>query len=380
MRPSSPTIDMKHVIKQWGKNSLILLAILPANTFAMTFQQSIRLPFSVEYDSNPRLVENNERSVQRFTLAPDYSLMATKGNEQFFANLRLRLEKSSNESVSADREDPAVDLGWTHNYETGQFGITASLAEQSTRTSEFAETGQIDNDNTRQNRSFGINWSSALSARYTLSADAEIRKVTFDREATNQNEFDNEAINAQLGYSVNEQLEAFTRLSFSRFDPSNNNRDTRSKSLVVGATLTVSDTLTLSGNAGINTTSGAERDSGWQAMFSADYTTERTRSNLDISRSRDPSSSGIVRENNQFNVGFTYSLSERKSVGFDLSYRENLDDNDNETMTLSGNYTQQITPEWDFRLVASHRNRDDGSIDATSNSVTATIIYKLSDF
>ena len=160
MLPSLPTIDVRNIIKNGGKGTLVLLVMFPVNTFAMTFQQSIRLPFSVGYESNPRLVENNKRSVQRLTLVPDYSLMATKNNEQFFANLKLSLEKSSNVSVSRDREDPSITLGWTHNYETGQFGITASFVEEATQISEFAETGQVNDDDTRQNRSFLINWSS----------------------------------------------------------------------------------------------------------------------------------------------------------------------------------------------------------------------------
>jgi len=352
---------------------------LPVNVSALTFQQSLNVPVSVEHESNPQLSPSNEVSVRRFTMNPRYSLMATQGNDQFSVNLAINAERSSNQAVSADREDPNLQFGWNHTYETGSFGATVSFSEQSTRTSEFDDTGLVSNDNTRQTHSIAANWNTALSDRYTLTLNANLTEVEFDSQAGSLNDYENKSINARLAYSVNEQVESYVNATVSRFEPSTNAK-TNSRSLVVGVSWAVSEQFSIDGNVGGNKTSGASSASGWQAMFGAQYTTERTKSNASLSRSRSPSGSGVINESNQLSASWSYSLSEKENLGLDFNYRENLSSNPNETMRLSANYTRALAPEWDFRLSAAHRNRDDVTSDASSNSLTATLIYNLPDF
>jgi len=376
---TSSTIMIKAMMKHTLYAGLGLLAIFPDTAIALTLQQSITLPLSLEYESNPRLASNNKESARRSTLKPDYSLMATQGNDQFFVNLGLNIERSSNQSASADREDPRLGLAWTHTYAKGQFGLTANFSEQSTRISEFEDTGLVANDNTRQTRSIGANWNTALSERYTFALNADVTKVEFDNQAGSLNDYDNKSINARLGYSVSEQLESYARVSFSRFEPASNNK-TSFRSIDVGVSWAVNEQFNIDGNVGINRTSGSNSESGWQAMLDASYMTERTQTSAGISRSRSPSGSGVINESNQFTAGWTYNLSGKENLGVNFNYRENLTSNRNKTARLLASYTRALAPEWDFRLSASHRNRDDETSDASSNSFTATIIYKLSDF
>ena len=358
---------------------LLLSACIPVSSFAATWEQSLSLPLSVDYESNPRLSETNKQSVRRTQLTPDYSLTATDGNDQFFTKLRLRIERSSDTSISSDREDPSIDLGWKHEHETGQFGLTAHFDKQSTRLSELEDTGQISNDNTRKSRSLSANWGNALSERYSLNLDANITKVSFDNAGSGLNDYRNKSVSAQLGYSLNEQTETFARLSFSRFEPVSTGT-TNTKSLDVGATWTISERFNLSGSVGINDTSGASNESGWQAMLDMSYITARTRSSLGISRTRAPSSAGVVNESNQLRAGWTYNLSERNDIGVDLNWRENLSTNTSQTLRLGANFTHQLSPAWDLRVSAQRLNRDDDISDASSNTVTATLVYKLTDF
>lgn len=356
-----------------------LSVAFPVNTLAVTLQQSLTLPLSIEYETNPRLSSNNKQSVRRTTLIPAYSLMATQGNEQFSVNLGLNVERSSNQSASADREDPDLNLGWTHSYETGSYGLTASFSEQSTRTSEFDDTGLVANDNTRQTHAIGGNWSAALSDRYTLTFNGNVTKVEFDSATGSLNDFDNKSFDAQLGYSVNEQIESYVRAAFSRFEPTTGNKS-NTRSIVLGAAWEMSEQFSLNGNLGINKTSGVNSSSGWQAMFDANYMTARTQTQVGLSRSRSPSSAGIVNESNQLSAGWTYDLSEKENIGLSFNYQENLSSNKSKTMRLSADYTRAFAPEWDFRLSAEHRNRDDAASDVSSNRLSATIIYKLPDF
>lgn len=359
--------------------TLCAAVLLPTYVLGGTVEYSLTLPMSLEYENNPRLQPSNAQSVRRTRLRPDLMFMFTQNNDAFTVSLGGNIERSSNQSASADRDDQNLELGWTHRYERGEFGLTAALSEQSTRTSEFDETGVVANNNTRRTRSISANWNTALTERYTLTLSADATKVEFDTSAGSLNDYENKAINAQLGYSLSEQVETYGRLSFSRFEPVAMRR-TNFRSLDLGATWSVTEQLTLDGNLGINRTSGLNSESGWQAMFDVSYETLRSDYSLSVSRSRSPSGSGIINESNQLTAGWMYRLSDKENIGLDVNYRENLSANKNETSSLSANYTRELAPAWDFRLATQYRNRDDVTSDASSTTVTATVIYKLSDF
>lgn len=356
-----------------------LTTLLPVNAFSLTFQQSFTLPLSLEYETNPRLLASNKQSVRRTSLKPAYSIMAIQENNQYSIDLGANIERSSNQSASEDRDDPNITLGWTHDYETGQFGITADFSKQSTRVSEFDETGLVTTDNTRETRSVGANWTTSLSDRYTLDTNAEVTKVEFDSQTGSLNDFDNKAISSQLNYSLSDTVETYVRVSLSRFEPVSTS-STNFRSVDVGSSWDVSEQLAVDGSIGINKTSGADSASGWQAMFNAEYNTARSISTFGLSRSRSPSGQGVINESNQLSAGWTYNLSDIEDLGLDFNYRENLTSNKNDTVRVIANYTRELSRQWDFTLSAQHRNRDDRFSNVSSNSLSATIVYKLPDF
>jgi len=367
----------KHTLTTYAL--LAFSALVPVNVNAVTLQQSVSMPFSMEYETNPRLLSTNKESARRRILNPRYSLNAIQGNEEFSVDFGLNIERSSNQSASADREDPNLGLGWTHTYETGQFGLTTNFSEQSTRSSEFNDTGIVVNDNTRQTRSIGSNWNTELSDRYSLNINADVTKVEFSSITGSLNDFDNKSISAQLNYSLNENLNTFARLSLSRFEPANNST-TKFRSVDLGTDWSVSENFSLNTSVGINETGGSNGASGWQANFDATYETERSQITAGLSRSRAPSGTGIIRESNQLSAGWSYSMSDRSTLGVNFNYQENLGINASDTMLFSTNYTRTLSPDWDFRVSARYRNRDNTITEVSSSALTATIIYKLSDF
>jgi len=377
---TSSTIMRTSIIKHAICMTVVFTAVAPTYAFALNLEQSATLPFGIEYETNPQLVSNNRQSVKRTIFTPSYSLMATQNNDQFFANLKLNIERSSNQTASANREDPNFSTGWTHDYETGQFGIIANFSEQSTRTSEFDDNGLVtNNNNTRKTKSLGGNWSTELSDRYSLSVNLNATDVEFDGVSAGLNDYKNKSLSSQVNYSINEKVNSFARLSLSRFEPVNTS-STNFRSLDIGANWTLSENFTVSASGGVNETGGSNGASGWQADVSSVYTTERTSTTAGLSRSRSPSGEGIIRESNQLKAGWSYLLSEKANIGVNFNYRENLGVDSNDTMRISADYTRALAPEWDFKVSASHRNRDDNISDVSSNTLSATIIYKLPDF
>ena len=360
---------------------------ISADTFAATVQ-SLTLPLTFEYESNPRLSVSNKQSISRVILIPDYSIMLNQGPDQWFAKASLRMERSSDQAISQDRDDPSLNLGWKHDYETGQFGVTALLNDQSTRVSEFTDSGLVSGDNTKKSRSMSVNWLNRLSDRTSLTLAGVATNVTFDGlNTTGLVNYRNESINTKLSYILSEKTEIFTQLSFSQYKPEDvNSLNSETKSIDFGLIWNANEKLNVTASAGVNETKSesniqsTSNNKSWQALLSMQYTTLRTNSHLSISRSQSPGSTGSINETNQFAAGWLYNLSEKEEIALDVRWVQNLTQNKSETKSLTAKYTRQISLSWDFSLSATHRNSDNGLFSVSSNSVMASIIYNLSDF
>jgi len=366
----------------------LLFVCFATNTLAVT-QQSLTLPLTFEYETNPQFSITDEKSVNRVILVPNYSLTVNQDTEEWFAQISFRLERTSDQTISEDRNDPTLNLGWKHDYETGQFGLTGFLNNQSTRVSEFTDSGLVSDDNTRKTRSLSVNWLNNLSDRTSLTFSGDATNVTFDGvTTTGLIDYRNELINAQLNYMFNEKVESFTQLSFSRYKPEGLNAiNSETKSFDIGVILNVNERFNMTASAGINETKNinniqtTSNDRSWQANLNMQYATLRTNSHLSISRSLLPGSTGILNETNQVIAGWTYNLSEQDNIVFDINWSENLSLNKTVTQHFSVNYTKAFSLSWDLSLSAVHRSIDNNlTIAAASNSIMASIIYKLPDF
>ena len=363
--------------------SMFLLCV--ATNTSAAVQQSLTIPLSLEYNSNPRLSTSNGQSVDRVILVPDYSITSSQGSNQWFAQASLRLEQTSDQTISQNRNDPSLNLGWTHDYETGQFGINALVDSQSTRVSEFADSGLVSEDNTRNTRRLSLNWLNNLSERTSLTLNGIATNVTFDDLATTGLvNYRNELVNARFSYDLSEQVVTFTQLSFSRYKPQGlTGVNSEIKSADIGLTWNVNEKFNMTTSAGINEikSEGSIQGIGrWQAMLNMQYTTLLTNSHLSLSKNYIPGSTGIINETNQITAGWTYSLSDKENLVVDISWYQNLTLNETVTKSLAANYTRQISLSWGFRLSAVYRNRNDNLTTASSNSIMTSIIYNLPDF
>ena len=364
----------------------ILSFSITTNTFAATVQ-SLTLPLMFEYESNPLFSPSDEQPISRVILVPNYSVRVNQGAEQWSAVASLRLEESSDEAISQNRNDPSINLGWTHDYETGQFGATALLSDQSTRVSEFTDSGLLSGDNTRKTRSWSVNWLNNLSDRTSLRFDGAVSNVMFDGLNTaGLVNYRNESIDATLNYTLSEQMEIFSQLSFSRFKPEDTSSlNSETKGFNIGLTWNVNEKFNITSSVGASeikseNNNQISKQQNWQAMLNMQYATLRTNSHLSLSRSQSPGSTGSINETNQLAAGWLYNLSEKEEIALNISWRQNLTQNKTETKSLAAIYTRQISLSWDFSLSATHRNRDDGLFSVSSNSAMVSIIYNLSDF
>ena len=389
-----PLSSQKSLIsRDWLKISVKLLClIVSANTYAVT-QQSFTLPITLEYDNNPRLSVINEQPVRRYSLMPEYSFRVTQGIDEWFATASLYIEKSSDQTINQDRTDPSLKIGWTHNYETGQFDVTAFLQNQSTRISEFTDSGLVEfsdnglisGDNTRKTRSLSLEWLHDLSDRTSLTVNSGVTTAVFEGQSIGLVGYRNELLNATLNYNLNEQVVTITQLFISQYTPDDvNSVSSRTAGFNLGFRWNVNEQFNMSVNAGSNETINNDQSrshfKNWQAMFNMSYITLLTRSSLFLSRNQSPGATGSLNENNQLEASWTYNLSEDDD--FSLTYRwiENLTLDNIETKSLTAKYAHEINLSWGFVFSATHKNRDDILTSSSSNSVKASIVYNLPEF
>ncbi len=376
----------------------ILLLSFTTNTIAETLQ-SFTLPLSYQVEGNPRLFVNDSliESVNRVILVPAYSLMIDQGTEQIFANASLHIERSSNQIISEDRNDPSINIGWLHEYSKGQFDISALVIDRSTRESEFDQSSIVRFDNTRQNRSLLFNWLQSLGARTSITLNTEATNVGYAKQTIGLSDFKYGLIGATWSYTTNGQVDIFTTFSYIGYmsDGTNTVRSNESnaESIDIGIKWTVNEKVDITSSIGLNqryqllglSNSSAVYDestiASWQGLLNIQYMTLRTNTQLGITKGLSPLSSGIV-ETNQLRVAWNYSLTERQQVGFNFGWRERLERIRIRTMNILANYIYEITPSWDFILTAENRNRVDSSNLATaySNSLMISIVYKIPEF
>ena len=356
---------------------------LVTNSYAAVVQ-SITIPISVGYESNPIYSSSNEQSISRVTATPSYSITSEQGPNQWFSNASFSFIRSSDQTISQDRNDPTLNLGWKRNYETGQFGITGLLNDQSTRVSELIDSGLVSGDNTKNIRTLSANWLNNISDRTSLTLSSSATVISFSGQTTTGLvDSRNESFNAKLGYTINEKLQNFIQISASNFKPEGaSSLESKTKSVDLGIIWNASEKLNISASIGSNEVQSGNnvKNENWQAGISTQYITLRTNSNLGLSRSQSPSSTGRVNETDQLTADWSYNLSERDNFALGLTWGQNLTLNKTKTKQFSANYTRELSLSWDFRLSAEHKAREDPLTNTSSSSIMASIIYKLTDF
>ena len=363
-----------------------MVVFMAMQSGCLAADQSLTIPLTLRLESNPSFSSTDEKSVTLSSLTPSYSIFSNNLINPWRANLSVRMVRSSDQTIIQDRDDPSVNLGWTHNYETGQFVVTGLSSEQSTRVSELTDSGLVSGDNTRKTRSGSVNWLSNLNDRISFTLGGDVTNVNFEGlVTTGLVAFRNEAYNMKLDQAVSEKLNTFALLSSSHFLPKNGAaNEATTNALNFGLIWNTSEQFNLNASAGLNETKYKNNsrllEKSWQAMFSMQYSTDRTSSQLNLSRSKLPSSSGSLNEANQITAGWTYSLSEKESIILDVNWRQNLSLNKTKTSQFSAKYTRQISLSWDFSLSAEHRLQESVLGDASSNSIMTGIIYKLPEF
>jgi hypothetical protein len=346
------------------------------------WNQSVSLPTTLEYDSNLPLSAPKKQSASRLILVPAYSLIGTYGIDELQAGLGLHVERSSDQRVSANREDPNLLLGWRRLTETGELSLTTTYDQVSSRAAELQNTGGITTDSTQTTVAVRGLWRSAVTELSTLTADADFKNVSYDTGT--QTNYNNLAAGIKWDYAWSERMDPFLRFSVSHYDPDKTTA-TAPKSdyytVTGGVKVKASEHLEWTAQGGPGLVSGRTRDTGWQGSFDVQYRGDRVDATFNAGRSVSVSGDGGFVAADRVAGTIGYAIDERSSLGFSASWQDNKGDNPNTMQQLGAWASRELSPFLYVRLSYQHKLRSQsGQPDASGDALGVTLVYSPPGF
>lgn len=360
------------MLKTLFAGSLIFFAA--QNVLADVIEQVVSVPVGISQDTNPTLSATNKRSVMITTATPRYKVTSTNPLQELSADLAMQIERSSDQSVRINRDDPSLALGWKKELPKGLLNLGAKYDQTSTRVSELTETGLVQQDGSRRNQSLGASYTHLLSDRLNLSVNGNYTRVKYSGGT-----LDNYTLPAAafaLNYQYSETLVSYIQTSFSQYQPEGRGQNSEYTTLVGGAQWDWSDRLNLNFNLGVNQIKAAQNDMGLETALKLKYLLLRGNVSAGFSRASTASGNGGFIEADQLQASINYDLSDRSGVGSDISLRQNKGPNKSEYYQLGVFYRYEITPQWNLRLNAQYKeNKNTSNQSASGNVVGITINY-----
>ncbi|ATP44889.1 hypothetical protein V7V80_08790 [Pseudomonas kermanshahensis] len=347
---------------------------------AANWQSSVVVPTSVEYDSNPLLLSSEEKGVTRTIIAPDYTLVGTFDRDELRLGLGMHVLRSSDTDIVDDREDPNVSLGWQRDTEKGRFGLVAQYNESSTLSGIVQDTGVVTTDGTQKLYTLAGNWSSAITARSTLSNETKYSRARYDiNTLTGYNELGNVTT---WTYAWNERADVYTRFGVRRYEPEQDLTATASNSYTpaVGVKYQFSERLSADAHVGVNQVSGSEGGRRGEGGASLLYTGVRSDLSLSAERSTVASAEGGFAELDMVRGIYSYAVNELTRVGADATWQDSKGQTPNTLQMYSVWASREFSPFWDLRLSLMYKERrQDDAPTADATIVGLTLTYRYPD-
>ncbi|TGD73953.1 hypothetical protein E4634_07365 [Mangrovimicrobium sediminis] len=357
--------------------SLCLLAA-PNWGQAQTFYQYLDFSTGAEYDSNPLMMAEDEESVYRGYLTPNYRMHWADGPNDWRLQAELKLEESTDTDLSQDRRDPRLRGTYTREYAQGQWSVDAGYEEASTRITEFEDTSALSADGTRTSANAGLQWNHRLSKKNTLDLGVTYVDVSYDDAGLS--DYRTPAADLRLTRLLSDESSLYVALNGSSYQPQGEDgSDADLYGASLGFTTRASKLLTfdLSGGYTVVDTQGADgEDDQWNASASLDYTGRRLDWNFALSRLTSPSGSGGYTTADMATLRASYRLTARLDFGLDAIWRSNDAEQLGESSSVTLSLKQGIAEHWSVRFALMHK-RQDLPEKADANVAMISLQYQL---
>ena len=370
------------------------VGLLVPGALAENVRHDYRLTSEAEYDSNPAFVPDDlAEHVWRGVVTPGYQLKWKEGKQEVEVDATLRVQRSSDERLSFNREDPSASVVWRTLGPRSEFSVDARYREASTRITEFEDSGVLLRDGTREEADAGVAWEYRLSERLLLSSQGRYSDVAF--EEANLIGFESLTAGLTLGYRVSSRLQPYLQAGYTRQStetaPGLNQRPD-SELAFAGAGLSVQLSRRLEFDASASATrieidtastptlpAAAERPlldgEAWNGQAALSYAGERGDVSLSASRTTAPGGVGGFIEADTVGARASYQLGEFTRAGLSASLRTNDGPIGNELRSAGIWAERRLAPAWRLRAEATYRERE-GRLTASGTLVNLSLVYE----
>ncbi|MBA4264256.1 MAG: hypothetical protein C0453_04175 [Comamonadaceae bacterium] len=330
--------------------------------------------------------EARRGNVTLFRIHPQYTLQSQHGTARTELTLGALIERSSDTDLSAQRSLPSVGVLWESSSPTGVLGLRASLAEASTRETEFAEFGRVALDSTQRTGAVGATWARELSLTSGMELAVNHARVRYDTPllrdynetgASAQYRWQQHA-NRRYSLTVNT---AQLRREGELIGEDERNRISRN-GIQLGYEADLSEGLTLGAHLGAVRTGSP--DSRTRSVGGLRLAHEGERLAYAFEWGRDVSADGTPRGYSRadtISALITYPFSVNTSLSVGASHARSLDGARDQGTTAFARIRSDLTPFWAFTAGVEHRRARSGeSPSAQGHSVSLGLVYTHPDF
>lgn len=367
-------------IRRVNRFSIILAVSLfySGPVWAEIWQQTGAAKVSTEYVNNPTLSPTNSNDVTRILFEPGYELKGKIGDNELSTGLGFQIVRSSNETLSPNRDSPNAFLSWQRQSEMGEFGVSARYAEIVPLDSAPDATGLVPVESTRASRVTSAKWSKLLSERSTLSANGTYERVNYT--SGNYVDYISRSESMMFSYALSENSVPSITLLYSDYAPVDNSSPNSFTNIILaGWNWKISDYL--DGALQVGKTRVNDEATSTQGGASIHYTDQRTQLILNVNSQILPSGLGGYTTVVQVNGNLSYDLNERTKAGLDLGWRKNHLYTDI-VYRSTGAWTQyELNPFWSVRTYAMYNLLSGEGISTASSYILGfSLIYMHTDF
>lgn len=362
---------------------LITLLLLPGAAFSGSYQHQFSAVGGVEYDTNPRLViDDNKQSVWRGIFTPAYNFNYDEGADHFAFDGRIRFEKSSDDNLSVPRQDPQVMLTWIRSLPTDTYSIAGSYDRSSTLKTEFEDTGRITGDGTIGKAALIGRWKHLFSARTNLDLGANVLNATYF--GVDLVDYTTTSADLALLHQLTGRFEPLVRVSATQYTPrpdyGESLESSRLFTYLIGSIYQFDEKIRLNAEIGTGNTQGPSSGSGLLGKASIEYEGSRNRFLLTggrypepISRTLSTQDLGGFRVNDRVNGLWEFAINNRTSSTVDLAWLRNEEIGQQRISRVFSAYIKrQLSEFWSLNGYYRYRNQE--LIELNQNRATAHTI------
>ena len=348
---------------------------------AESWQQTLSALVSTEYDTNPSMIPAyQEEGIWRSIIAPSYGLTGALGAGELQSGVALNIVRTSNKTLSRDRNDPSAFLNWLLQGETGEVGIRARYAEISTRSTGFNGINPNFVDGTQETRTVSANWKKLLSERSTLDVNGAYTNTSF-KEGGTFVDYANQAAGLTYSYTWSEFSSPFLSMTYDDYTPASNGVVTHRYGTMLGLNWKASDQLNGTVQAGQNRSDSPGSSDSAQGGMTLRYTEQKNRLLFNANRQAAASGLGGFDITDQINGNWSYDMSERNTTGVDLGWRKSRLLTDTYFRTAGVWLQRELGPYLGARLYYQRRISGGDTInEAFSNIIGISLTYTDPNF